>query len=217
MSESGALALGTYFAIQSGDAEAAALRLLVELGVQIAKADEGSLLVLDEERGDLVFAMTVGHADDGLLGQRVPLGHGVTGLAAATGEVQLGAPTFDVEEQERVGDGAKPKSVIAAPLLIEDETVGVLTAISFDRDRRFGRDDASLYGKLATAAALIVRQRQRLAALEKGARSGGDHRSATEARIVSAVGRLSQARPENLEAVASLLESLGMLALGKRA
>src|SRR5581483_7371202 len=96
------------------------LRLLIELGMQVVDAHEGSLLVHDREKGDLVFAMTVG-GGGGLVGQRLPMNKGLTGLAAATREVQIGAPTFHLAGEGKVeskATGSKtPQAVIAAPML----------------------------------------------------------------------------------------------------
>ena len=68
------------------------------------------LLVLDrnqEPPRELVFAMTVGSggSEDTLAGQRVPVGEGLTGLAALTHEVQIGVPTIQgaVRMPKRVG------------------------------------------------------------------------------------------------------------------
>ena len=70
--------LYAYLGIVPRTPEAAVLRLLVELGVQYVRADEGSLLALDQRKNQLVFAMTAGPAESEqtLLGQRVPLGKG---------------------------------------------------------------------------------------------------------------------------------------------
>ena len=61
---------------------------------------QGSLLVLDEKKKELVFAMTIGSrsSEMTLIGQRVPLGKGITGLAAQMREVQIGAPTFKTRQ-----------------------------------------------------------------------------------------------------------------------
>ena len=74
--------LQTYLGISSRTTEEAILRLLVDLGRQYADAEEGSLLVLDRKANELVFAMTSGsrQSEKVLLGQRVPVGRGLTGL-----------------------------------------------------------------------------------------------------------------------------------------
>jgi hypothetical protein len=199
-------ALQTYLAITPQSDEANVLRLLIELGIQVAGATEGSLLVHDRTANDLVFAMTVGGRDV-LIGQRVPMSQGLTGLAAATREVQIGAPTFDIKQAEQRQDG--PSAVIAAPMLVADELVGVITAVSFDREKRFSAADGDLYARLATVAALVVQQRRVLDA-GQGVKAG----DRDEDRVVAAVGRIARARPSALRHVATLLDGVeGLLAL----
>src|SRR5262245_49777090 len=132
--------LSRYLAILPQTSEEKILRLLIQLGVNITNADEGSLLVLDEAAKELVFAATLGSKESEyvLTRQRVAIGKGITRLAALTREVQIGAPTFkDIRQRESVGDGG-PSAVLAAPMLVDDSVIGVLTAISFKPDFRFG-------------------------------------------------------------------------------
>jgi len=154
--------LGAYIGISYKSPEEKVLRLLIELGTQVVGAQEGSLLVLDEKEGELVFAMTVGSrsSETELVGQRVPLGKGIVGLAAQTHEVQIGAPTFDTEQTQ------EPKAVIAAPMLIGDRLIGVITAVSFQPEKRFNSNDALLYARVATVAGVVVEQRRRLSSVE---------------------------------------------------
>ena len=108
--------LNAYLGIASESSEEKVLRLLIELAAQFADAQEGSLLVLDEDKAELVFAMTIGSAasEKSLIGQRVPLGEGLVGLCAQTQEVQIGAPKFDVPGSKEREEGDKPKAVLAA-------------------------------------------------------------------------------------------------------
>jgi hypothetical protein len=154
--------------------EAELLRLLIEVCAQFVGAAEGSLLLLErasEAPDSLVFAMTVGsrESERALLGQRVPLGEGIVGLAAATHQVQIGMPTYPGVEQARRRDDApgQPSSVIAAPMLADDDLLGVITAVHFEPGRRFGPADAVLYGRVAAVAGLILDQGRRLAARDR--------------------------------------------------
>jgi GAF domain-containing protein len=165
-----------YLGIAAESPEQAVLRVLVELSAQVVGASEGSLLVVDREQRpprDLVFAMTVGSraSERALVGQRVPIGQGITGLAAVTQEVQIGAPLYDGVRQAEEGDvpHGQPSSVIAAPMLAGDALVGVITAVSFDPARRFGAADAGLFARAASVAGVVVDQRRRIDSLE-GAR-----------------------------------------------
>ncbi|MBW2456452.1 MAG: GAF domain-containing protein [Deltaproteobacteria bacterium] len=205
--------LSTYLGVSSESSEERVLRLLIELGAQFAGAQEGSLLVLDEASSELVFAMTVGSADSErtLIGQRVPLGEGLVGLAAQTHEVQIGAPRFDVPETKTGdGDDGKPKSVLAAPMLIGERLIGVITAVSFDAEARFSSSDALLYGRLATVAGVVVEQRRRLLAIEAMQQEdqlptglGDDDK--VDREIVDAVQRLVRAKPDAKPRIAQLL------------
>jgi len=205
--------LSTFLGISSESSEERVLRLLIELGAQFAGAQEGSLLVLDEITSELVFAMTVGSKDSErtLIGQRVPLGEGLVGLAAQTHEVQIGAPRFDVPETKSgEGDDGKPKAVLAAPMLIGERLIGVITAVSFDADKRFSSNDALLYGRLATVAGVVVEQRRRLLTIEAMQQEvqlpdGMGDAEKVDHQIAEAVQRLVKAKPDAKPRIAQLL------------
>lgn len=210
--------LSAYLGIARRTPEEAVLRLLAESGVAAVGADEGSLLALDRRRGDLVFVMTVGNeeAEANLRGQRVPMGKGLTGLAAATREVQIGAPVYkDVRQRRRShDDGGQPAWVLAAPMLVRDEVVGVFTAATFDPGRSFTSDHAALFARLATVAGVCIEQHRRLREMEAlAAPSDGAARPKSQAERLrrdlldemTALGRSFEGRERNLLA---LLRSL---------
>lgn len=210
--------LDTYLGVSSHSSEEKVLRLLIELGAQFAGAQEGSLLVLDDEKAELVFAMTIGSAasEESLIGQRVPLGEGLVGLAAQTHEVQIGAPKFDVTDTKADGERGKPKAVLAAPMLIDDRLIGVLTAVSFQEDKRFGIPDAMLYGRIAAVAGVVVEQRRRIDAVEalKQEQTMPAAVSAEERldqQIVESVQRLTRVDPDAKPRVAQLLSVIESL------
>lgn len=197
--------LETVLSIGTQSPEASVLRVLVELGVQIADADEGSLLVLDRSSNELVFSMVVGVEESALIGKRLPLGKGLTGLAAVTREVQIGAPTYVVGQETKGGAG--PRAVIAAPMLVRDECIGVVTAVSFREEKRFGAREASLYARLAAIAGVIVQQRRALDRAEREALER-EEIDTSERRIARSLLNLSRSTPSAMPHVASMLESL---------
>lgn len=212
--------LATFLGISAGSSEENVLRLLIELGAQVVGAAEGSLLVVDEQSSELVFAMTVGGAatEQKLVGQRIPLGEGLVGLAAQTQEVQIGAPKLDLPGAARAkGAGrGQPTAVLAAPMLIGDRLVGVITAVSFDEDKRFGSSDAMLYGRLAAVAGVVVDQQRRLtavAALERGEAPPAAMGEAelAEQQILATVQRLVRLGPQVKTRVAALLRAVESL------
>jgi hypothetical protein len=201
--------------------EVQASRRLLTLAVAAIEAEEGSLLMWDEEIGELRFVATVGNAESEavLRGQRVPLGQGITGLAAATREVQIGAPTFkDIRQTERLSAG--PEAVVAAPLIAADRVLGVMTGVSFRSGHRFGSKEATAYGEHAAVMAALLDQARRLsavAALESAAGPIAPGTVGIERQIVERLARLVTERGEALGAVARLLEAIeALLALGHR-
>jgi hypothetical protein len=190
-------------ALSPDSSEEMVLQLLIEVGGQVVGAEEGSLLVYDPERKDLAFAMTVGGADQ-LVGQRVPLNKGLTGLAAATREVQIGAPTFSGVKQLSSG----PEAVIAAPMLVGDELVGVITAVSFTPGKRFSSKDGELYGRLASVAGLVVAHRRKLHNIATGSAEQG---SEVQRSIADSLSRIAKAGPTALAHTARVLVEIEAL------
>src|SRR5213083_118567 len=133
--------LSIYLGILPQMPETKILRLLLETAIQVLGADEGSLLVYDAPSKSLRFAMTVGDKESAakLEGQSVPLGKGLTGFAAVTREVQVGAPIYhDVHQtRKRSGGIGEPEAEIAAPMAVGEALIGVLTAVSFRSGKRF--------------------------------------------------------------------------------
>lgn len=210
--------LSRYLGVFAHTPEERVLRLLVQLGVDIVNADEGSLLVLDEERRELVFAMTIGSSgsEAALIGQRVPIGKGVTGLAALSLEVQIGAPVFKDVLQAYHAPQDGPASVIAAPMLAHDTLVGVLTAVSFRSELRFGGRDAKIYAAFGSIAGIIIEQRRRLARLEAYDASPDTaaplgKRERDEQAVVDSLRRILTTQPDRLTHVVSLLANVERL------
>lgn len=141
-----------------------ALKTLVRLGLAAIGANQGALLVMDESRNVLRFAFLVsrnglerhGRAFERLVGQEVPIGEGITGLAASERKAQY-ARIADNGKFHRVSGDGEPSAVLAVPMLCEGGLYGTMTAISFDRDRAFAEEDAQLYGQYADVAAHVVR------------------------------------------------------------
>ncbi|MEI7591093.1 MAG: GAF domain-containing protein [Deltaproteobacteria bacterium] len=212
------LLLETYIGIMPQSTEEKVLRLLIETGVQIVGGAEGSLLALDEKTNELRFLMTVGSksSEEALIGQCVPLGKGITGLAASTHEVQIGAPTFaDIKQsEERADKSSLPEAVIAAPMLIGDMLIGVITVVSFEKGKRFAGNDAKLLGRFATIAGLILHQKRKLSVL--GSKSIDDlnlpkalgETARLEQSIIHIIIRLIRQKPAELGKIEKMLQAI---------
>jgi transcriptional regulator with GAF, ATPase, and Fis domain len=216
--------LSSYLGILPQMPERKILRLLLETAIEVLEADEGSLLVYDEPSNSLRFAMTV--ADEAsaatIEGQSVPIDQGLTGLAAVTREVQIGAPVFhDIHQtHRREGDSGEPEAVIAAPMSIGETLIGVLTVVSFRHEKRFGALDAKLFARYATIAAFVVDQRRRLAAVEArdhGLLSGSalNKSARAEQKIFESLARIVRHDESTLPHLQQMLASLEALVAGR--
>jgi hypothetical protein len=216
-----------YFDLDAEGPELQVMRLLVELCGQVVGAEEGSLLVVDHTQDpprELIFAMTVGsrQSEQTLSGQRVPLGEGLAGIAAVTHEVQIGAPLYDGVQQAQRGEAppGQPTAVIAAPMLIDDRLVGVITAVSFEAGKRFTRQHAALYARAASVAGVVVDQRRRIDALESQGVGGREARSPTgdgplARQILDTAARLVDRSPARLHELSRLLSALEEIMAGR--
>ncbi len=202
-----------------------ALGQIIGVGLRILGADEGSLLVAEPDDGSLCFAMVAGpdgampHGKTGesILGKKVPIGEGVTGMAALTHDVQTAADADGAGMSfHRVRGDGRPHAVLAAPMLLGEELIGVITAVSFDKRKTFSSAQAETYGMLANVAATVVEQQRRLervatrggrTAAAQGSASGGD-----EEILVEKVLAIVRRHPQRIAAVKAILAALEDLA-----
>jgi GAF domain-containing protein len=203
--------LEAHLGIRPTSTTEAALRLLVSTGLDALGADEGSLLVLDKASDELCFAMQFGNERSGtnLIGQRLSVRDGLTGLAAVTREVQIGSPIYRDIRQTEKADGSAPEAVIAAPMAIDDRLLGVITGVSFANGFRFDSQKGRMFGGFAVIAAVIIDQEQRLAALSDALA----RRGAGQGEIARRLADLSRERPEVMEDVIGILRLVEKLAL----
>jgi len=113
----------------------AILRAIMQQMEQFFKPETWSLLLVDESRRDLYYAVAVGHTEYDLRELRVPLGHGLAGWVAEHGESLIVPevsedPRFDPRFAPLVESDATPafriRSAICMPLRSRHRTLGVI-------------------------------------------------------------------------------------------
>lgn len=216
-------------AVQDAGTVRFALGQIIGVGLRILGADEGSLLVAEPDGKSLRFAMVAkpdgtpsGGKGAAIIGESVPIGEGVTGMAALTRDVQTASEALGsgITFRRVRGDGS-PTAVLAAPMLLGDSLVGVITAVSFDRRKAFSIEQTRTYGMLANIAATVVEQQRTLEriASRTGARSGKTAPVANVAngpesdeeavvRMALAIARKNPRRLGALKAILAALEDL---------
>jgi signal transduction histidine kinase len=124
------------------------LQLITETSVQILNAEAGSLLLVEDETGDLQFRVVVGGAGEELIGKKLPAG---TGLAGAT--VQRGVPII-VNDPTR--DDFKSGAILSVPLMTAGRSIGVIQILNKPNGSIFLQEDAYLLQVLAGQAAIAI-------------------------------------------------------------
>ena len=137
----------------------AVLELIMTKAVEILNAEAGSLLLLDEPSGELVFRVVVGPVSDSLVDQRLPPGEGIVGAAVQTLEAQL---VNNVQVDSRwhmavdVATGFQTQSVLCVPMIGRGHPVGALEVVNRLDGTPFDSDDLELLSNFAVQAAVAV-------------------------------------------------------------
>lgn len=137
------------------------LEMIVATAADIIGANAASLFLIDREHEDLVFEVALGEKADEVKKYRVPLGHGVAGLVALTGQPMAVSDTAtDSRDASDIAQaiGYIPKNILAVPLFYSDQVIGVLELLDKEDDRRFTPGDMEALGLFANQAAVAIEQ-----------------------------------------------------------
>jgi GAF domain-containing protein len=135
------------------------LRVIMGATAELVKAESSSLLLVDEETGDLVFQIVTDDPDQAVQYQRVPVGQGFAGWVASHGEpLMTDAPTSDPRHYSGIDQlaGSETRSLLAVPLKFKNQIVGVAEAINKQGDAGFSQGDLDLAMALASQAAIAI-------------------------------------------------------------
>lgn len=130
------------------------LALVNDAAARVAEADRCSIFVVDRERKELWTPVAHGTGEI-----RVPLGAGIAGAVAATGQVisipdAYADPRFNREVD--AATGYRTRELLCVPMTnTHGEVVGVIQALN-RREGAFGAEDEELLGALAGPAASAI-------------------------------------------------------------
>jgi GAF domain-containing protein len=188
------------------------LGAIVEVARSIFGARASSILLFDEETEELVFEAVVGEGEEELLGMRFPAGKGIAGWVLAT---RTPLVIEDVREDPRFATdvaedtGYVPSGLMAAPLLHDEQSLGVLEVLDRPGQSLFSLQEMELLGLFANQASIAVdlmlkgRKAERLLGADSGELS-------VVARLAAAVDALEDSRREaGLRLLGELADTLG--------
>ena len=135
------------------------LQNVLESAVNILNCEAGSLFLVDEQTKELVFRVTVGPVAKDLLGQRLPAGSGIVGRAVTTR-----GPVIENDVKHSAGwnantdekTGFTTRALMAVPLQIRDNIMGVIEVINRRDGLPFVEEDQALLTAFAGQAAIAL-------------------------------------------------------------
>jgi GAF domain-containing protein len=137
------------------------LRMIVESATEIIEAQAGSLFLIDERDQSLVFEVAIGQQSDVVKHFRVPLGQGIAGLVAVTGQpMAISNAQQDARHATDIAQAAGylPDSILCVPLIANDEVIGVLELLDKVDGSSFRPRDMEMLGLFADIAAVAIQQ-----------------------------------------------------------
>jgi diguanylate cyclase (GGDEF)-like protein len=153
------------FFIDSGEALTSTLefnkilRIIIGRAQRLIKCEAWSLLLLNDEKGELEFFSVKGGRRRGLSKSRVKVGQGIAGWVAKNGKPLV---VQDVKRNRYFHKAAdqvaqvKTQSVLCVPIVNKSKTVGVLEMINKQNGVPFQEKDKELLTQLVDQAAIAL-------------------------------------------------------------
>ena len=198
--------------LATASARQALLQSIVDVARAIFLAEAASIAVLDRATRRFRFEAVAGQGAERLLGSTFPFGEGIAGTVAQTGEAMVvddlsNDPRFARSVAE--GSGYVPNAIMVAPLLGEEDTLGVLSVLDRGRTGRSTMQELELLDAFAAQAALglaLGEGAQRAAGLLEGSAEDDIGRVTQLATRVDALdGPRREAAVRLLDALTDLL------------
>ncbi len=170
------------------------LEAVVATAARVIDATAGSLMLVDRAAGELEFKVAVGPGSEEIKQFRVPLGQGVAGFTASTGQALAIADTSKdtrFARQIAEGSGYVPKNLLCVPLVLAGDVIGVMELLDKGGGATpFTPGDTAVLASFGEQAALAIDlslQTQSLERLLAGVLHGeGDAELAEEIRAAVA-------------------------------
>lgn len=138
------------------------LKRIVEAAVQFSRADEGSLLLLDEETNELYMRASKGFGQEYASTFRQQVSDdNIAGRVMKTGRPVLIGPESGLGDQVKVKTGYFARSILNLPINRQGQTHGVLAVYNSGSHRTFTQQHLMLLTPLANYAAIAIENARR--------------------------------------------------------
>ena len=144
------------------------LSTIMDSAKELLNAEGASLLLLDEEKEELIFDVVLSDKGEIIKGSTLKMGQGIAGEVARTGESIIsndaGSDTRFSPSIDKVS-GFVTKSIMAVPVRKKDKLIGVLEVVN-SRTGSFDEKDLSMLSYVADAAAVSIYNHELMASLK---------------------------------------------------
>ncbi|MCO6452864.1 MAG: GAF domain-containing protein [Caldilineales bacterium] len=148
------------FAVMPHSTEAL-LNSIVEAAARLFGAAAASIALVNRERRTLDFVVSYGAGNEDVVGVSIPLGRGIAGYVAMTGQPMA---VSNVQQDTRFDrsfaktTGYVPNSILATPLISGDHVIGVMEVLDKIDADSFNMAEMELLALFANQAAIAVHQ-----------------------------------------------------------
>jgi GAF domain-containing protein len=197
--------------LAAAGARAELLQSIVEVARAIFLAQAASIATLDPGTGDFVFEAVAGEGAASLIGDRFPVGEGIAGAVAQTGEPAI---IDDLSHDPRFArdvaaeSGYVPDAMMVAPLLRDERTLGVLSVLDRGSTGRSTLQELELLVQFAGQAALALDLGEAARRAAGLLQEDADDELAAIFALARRLDRLSEERREAALGVISALDVL---------
>lgn len=169
---------------------------IVQTAARVVSANAASLFLINDAGTHLTFEVAIGPKADEALKFQVPMGRGIVGVVAATGQpMAISAPESNPNFASEIAEGIGhiPQSILCVPLRYGDRIIGALEVLDKIGRDTFTASDIELLAYFAEIASLATEQTRRQddlrAALSEILTSWAnpDNDTEMEARITEAI------------------------------
>ncbi|HEV8128959.1 MAG TPA: GAF domain-containing protein, partial [Candidatus Eisenbacteria bacterium] len=154
-------------------------REVLALAIAETGADAGSLMIVDEDEGELRIAFADGLSRDTVRNVRQKIGEGIAGTVAQTGKPLIVNERVEDPRYRQGRERSRIASAMSAPILLDERVIGVLNVSSDRQGKRFIDEDmdrlTEIGGQISAILDRVVRRsRSDLEALEFRAKEALD-------------------------------------------
>jgi len=132
---------------------------IISASKKLLDAEAASLLLFNKEEGHLYFHTLAGGTESSLKSKRIIIGEGIAGWVA---EKRKSLIINDCYHDDRfnkefdVSSGFKTRNMICAPMIQENDFVGVIQVLNKKNDGLFSKEDLDLFEALAAQCAVAI-------------------------------------------------------------